>query len=124
MVRLVAPVTDHLRVAVCPVVIQEGLTAKLAITGACLTGGDDPPPPTQLAATSPMQTTTTARVAACNGWSMEPPLQVRSKDYTPGGFPDLQMPYGTLRRSTSIFPVAAGYARRLQTPSQRSPATR
>src|SRR5215469_12863828 len=78
MVRLVAPVTVQLRVAVCPVVIQEGLTAKLPINGGCPTdvGGDDPPPP-QPAAPSPMQANATARVANCRGRSMSSPREVR-----------------------------------------------
>src|ERR1700751_5587049 len=74
MLRLVAPVTDQLRVDVCPLVTQEGLAAKLVITGACPPGfeGDDPPP--QLVAANAAQTTATTRAAACANRSMDPRL--------------------------------------------------
>jgi len=47
MLRLVASVTDQFKLAVCPVVTQEGLAVKLAITGAWPGGGGGelPPPP-------------------------------------------------------------------------------
>src|SRR4029077_4955417 len=43
--RLVAPVTDHLRVALPPLVTQEGLALKLWMTGIWSAGGalDEPP---------------------------------------------------------------------------------
>src|SRR6266404_1144905 len=44
MLRLVAPVTDHLSVAILPLVIQVGLAAKLLITGGDPEGGGLEPP--------------------------------------------------------------------------------
>src|SRR5262245_3245798 len=58
MLRLVASVTDQFKLAVCPVVTQEGLAVNLAITGAWPAGGGGEllPPPPQPTASSPQVT--------------------------------------------------------------------
>lgn len=84
MLRLVAPVTDHLSVAVVPLVIQVGLAAKLLITGGDPGGGglEPPPQPDMPSATRTMSNilasvpdklaTAGAATHPCAGWPLRP----------------------------------------------------
>ena len=70
-VRLLAPVTDHLSVALAPLVIQEGLALKFWMTGSwsgvqAHGGGPDEPPPQEATAMATEAMPTPRASAPCH----------------------------------------------------------